>query len=112
MTPGGTSTVRMHTKTTHRTTKLTKINNFGWKAFWDSNPVCSKLKLTMKQLRKNYRLIGEVWSVPRLCELYPGICLTTEEKARKNLSQGSRRVPVGTMKTECTEQNKRNNKNT
>ena len=25
----------------------------------------------------------------RLCELYPGICLTTEEKARKNLSQGN-----------------------
>ena len=42
--------------------------------------------------------------MPRVCELYPGICLTTEEKARKNLSQGSRRVPVGTMKTECTEQ--------
>ena len=31
-------------------------------------------------------------AVPRLCELYPGICLTTEEKARKNLSQGSRRT--------------------
>jgi hypothetical protein len=30
-------------------------------------------------------------AVPSLCELYPGICLTTEEKARKNLSQGSRR---------------------
>jgi hypothetical protein len=29
-----------------------------------------------------------VRAVPRLCELYPGICLTTEEKARKNLSQG------------------------
>jgi len=42
--------------------------------------------------------------MPRLCELYPGICLTTEEKARKNLSQGSRRMPVGTMKTEYTEQ--------
>jgi hypothetical protein len=27
--------------------------------------------------------------VPRLGELYPGICLTTEEKARKNLSQDS-----------------------
>jgi hypothetical protein len=27
--------------------------------------------------------------VPRLCGVYPGICLTTEEKARKNLSQGS-----------------------
>jgi hypothetical protein len=26
--------------------------------------------------------------VPRLCEFYPGICLTTEEKARKNHSQG------------------------
>jgi hypothetical protein len=40
--------------------------------------------------------------VLRLCELYPGICLTTEEKARKNLSEGCRRVPVGTMKTEYT----------
>ena len=40
--------------------------------------------------------------MPRLCELYPGICLTTEEKARKNLSQGSRIMPVGTMKTEYT----------
>jgi hypothetical protein len=27
--------------------------------------------------------------VPRLCQLYPGICLTTEEKARENLSYGS-----------------------
>jgi hypothetical protein len=35
---------------------------------------------------------------PHLCEVYPGICLTTEEKARKNLSQGSRRVLIGTMK--------------
>jgi hypothetical protein len=58
-------------------------------------------------------------TVPRLCEVYPGICLTTEEKARENLSQGSRRMPVDTMKTEYTEQNiqtvrihKHNNKNT
>jgi hypothetical protein len=36
--------------------------------------------------------------VPRLCELYPGICLTTKEKARKTLSQGSRRVPVGSSR--------------
>jgi len=49
----------------------------------------------------------------------PGICLTTEEKARRNLSQGSRRMPVGKMKTEYTEQSiqtirihKHNNKNT
>jgi hypothetical protein len=38
-------------------------------------------------------------AVPRLCELYPGICLATEEKAWKNLSQGNHRMPVGTMKT-------------
>jgi hypothetical protein len=28
----------------------------------------------------------EVRAMPRLCQLYPGICLTTEEKARKSLS--------------------------
>jgi len=32
-----------------------------------------------------------MWTVPRLCEFYPGICLTTEEKARKNLSQGKKK---------------------
>jgi hypothetical protein len=32
--------------------------------------------------------------VPLLCEFNPGVCLTTEEKARKTLSQGSRRVLV------------------
>jgi len=46
--------------------------------------------------------LGRVRSVPRLCELYPGICLITEKKAREN-SQGSRRVPIGMMKTEYTE---------
>jgi len=30
--------------------------------------------------------------VPRLCEFYPGICLTTEKKARKNLSQGKKNL--------------------
>jgi hypothetical protein len=30
--------------------------------------------------------------VPRLCEFYPGICLTTEEKARKTLSQGRKNL--------------------
>ena len=49
--------------------------------------------------------LGRVWAVPRVCELYHGIYLTTEEKARENLSQGSRRVPVGTTKTEYTEEN-------
>jgi hypothetical protein len=31
-------------------------------------------------------VIGTVRAVTHLGELYPGICLTTEEKARKNLS--------------------------
>jgi hypothetical protein len=33
-----------------------------------------------------------VRSVPRLCEFYPDICLTTEEKTRKNLSQGKKNL--------------------
>jgi hypothetical protein len=36
--------------------------------------------------------------MPCLCEIYPGICLTTEEKAWRNLIQGSRRMPADTMK--------------
>ena len=55
--------------------------------------------------------------MPQLCELYPGICLTAEGEAPKNLSQGSWRMPFGMMKTEYTEQSihrvhKNNNKNT
>jgi hypothetical protein len=34
---------------------------------------------------KKLELILEVRAVPHLCELYLGICLTSEEKARKNL---------------------------
>ena len=30
--------------------------------------------------------------MPHLCKVYPGICLTTEGKAWKTLSQGSRRI--------------------
>ena len=32
--------------------------------------------------------MGRVLAVPRLCELYPGISLTTEEKHGKNLNHG------------------------
>jgi hypothetical protein len=46
---------------------------------------------TERQKKKQYigqhkNVIGTVRAVPRLGELYPGICLITEEKARKNLS--------------------------
>ena len=30
--------------------------------------------------------------MPRLCKFYPGICLATEEKARKNLSQDKKNL--------------------
>jgi len=48
--------------------------------------------------QNNTKKSGRVRAVPRLCGFYPGICLTTEEKARKILSQSSRIVPAGTMK--------------
>ena len=50
-------------------------------------------------------------ALPRLCELHPDICLTTEEKSQKSLSQGSQRVPVDTT-TKNTEQDVHNNKST
>jgi len=36
-----------------------------------------------------------VRAVSRLREFYPGTCLTTEEKARKNLSQGQKNLSHG-----------------
>jgi hypothetical protein len=74
LSPGGSSTVHIYTQAIQRTTQN-------------------------KQYIKQYKYFGRVRAVPRLCELYPGICLTTEEKARINLSQGSRRVTAGTMET-------------
>jgi hypothetical protein len=48
------------------------------------------IKNNNKQNNTNNKF-GRVLAVPILCEFYPGICLTTEGKARKTLSQGSRR---------------------
>jgi hypothetical protein len=42
-----------------------------------------------KQYVEQHKNFGRVRTVPRLCGLYPGIFLTAEEKAQKNLSQGS-----------------------
>jgi len=50
-----------------------------------------------------------VRAVPRLCGFYPGICLTTEEKAWKNLSQGGHSTYILNIKSmlggyiECSE---------
>jgi hypothetical protein len=43
-----------------------------------------------KQYIEQHKNIGGlVRAMPHLCGFYPGVCLTTEEKAWKNLSQGS-----------------------
>jgi len=44
---------------------------------------------TKQTIHTTTQKLGRVLVVPRLCGFYPGICLTTEEKAWKNLSQGS-----------------------
>jgi hypothetical protein len=85
--PGGSSTVHIYTQTVHRTTQSTQT------------------------VHRTTQQLGRVQAGPRLCKLYPDICLTTEEKARKNLSHGSRKMPVCTMKTEYTGKNIHNNKN-
>ena len=42
-------------------------------------------------------------AVPRLCKFYPGICLTTEEKARINLSRGKKNLSqVNKNLSQCT----------
>jgi hypothetical protein len=41
---------------------------------------------TKQTIHTTTQKLGRVRAVPRLCGFYPGICLTTEEKARKNLS--------------------------
>jgi hypothetical protein len=70
LTPGGSSTVHLYTKTLHRTTQN-------------------------KQYIEQHKTFESVRAMPRLCEVYAGIFLTTEEKAWKTLRQGSRRMPVG-----------------
>jgi hypothetical protein len=59
---GGSCTVHIYTQTIHRTTQN-------------------------KQYVEQHKHFGRVRVVPRLGELYPGICLATGEKTRKKLSQ-------------------------
>jgi hypothetical protein len=70
--PGDSSTVHIYTQTIH--------------------------KMIQNKYIEQHKNFGRARAVPLLCRVYPGICLTTEEKAQKNLSWGSRRVTAGTMK--------------
>jgi hypothetical protein len=61
---GGSRTIHIYTQTIHRMTQN-------------------------KQYIEQHKHFGRVRALPRLCGLYPGFCLITEEKTRKNLSHGS-----------------------
>jgi len=61
-------------------------------------------------IEQHNSLIGKSVDRARLCEVYSGICL--RKKDGKNLSQINRRMTVGMMKTEYTEQSICNKKNT
>ena len=50
---------------------------------------------TRKQYIERHKYFGGVRAVRRLCEIYPGICLTTEEKAWKSLSQARKEPQWG-----------------
>ena len=63
LSPGGSSTVHIYTQTIHRTTQN-------------------------KQYIEQHNNLGRVRVVPRLGELYPGICLTTEEKSTEKPHSG------------------------
>ena len=105
LTPGGSNTVHIYTQTIHRTTQLTtlvgKLSGIRTQS--------GQTKISDEQTCKNYRLIGKSAGRTHLWELYPGICLTTEEN---HGNRGSQRVLVSTMNTEYTERNIDNNKNT
>jgi hypothetical protein len=73
--PGGSCTIHIYTQTIHRTTQ-------------------NKQYVIQHKIWEQYKNFGRVRAMPRLGELYPGICLTTEEKARKSLSQGSRTIRI------------------
>jgi uncharacterized integral membrane protein len=61
-------------------------------------PGGSTVHIYIQTIHRTTQVIwDECGPCPVFAILYPGICLATEEKAWKNLSQGSRKVPVGTM---------------
>ena len=71
--------------------------NFGWLAVWVLSPDWLTHKLEVCDFLQVRRWSRRTWgigvrAVPRLCIIYPGIYLTTEEKSWRNLSQGNRKA--------------------
>ena len=55
LTPGGSNTAHIYTQTVHRTTQSTQTNMYN----------------------NTIQYLGRVRTVPRICEVYPDICLKT-----------------------------------
>jgi hypothetical protein len=85
LTPGGSSTVHIYTQTIHRTTK--KIHRTQKTIHRTTQKKIPRT--TQKQYIEQPKNIWNSAGRASSWWVYPGICLTTEEKARKNLSQGS-----------------------
>jgi len=54
-----------------------------------NNTKNTKIHRTTQKIHRATQQLGRVRAMPRLCRFYPGIYLTTEEKAWKNLSHAS-----------------------
>jgi hypothetical protein len=65
----------------------------------------SAVHIYTQTVHRRTQLTGNRTGRAASLRVIPGICLTTVEKARKNLRQGGRRMPAGIMKTEYAEQN-------
>ena len=71
---------------------MVSLDTFWTNLVHTNNTENDKNKQYIEQPKKVHRTtqkLGRVLAVPRLCGFYPGICLATEEKARKILSHGS-----------------------
>jgi hypothetical protein len=95
-TPGDSSTVHIYTQTVHRTMQLTNL-------------VGRLSGIRTQSGQTNWEDCGPC---PVFVIYILACALQMRKKYGKPLSQGSRRVPVGAMKTEYTEQNIHNHKNT
>jgi hypothetical protein len=66
-------------------------HNFGWKAFWDSNPdwSCRKLRLAVVFGHSGEAAMpGKSVGRPRRSVLHSGIRLTTEERSTERKTAG------------------------
>ena len=119
LSPGGSSTVHIYTQTMHRTTKIYQLTAIGLSPGGSST--VHIYTQTMHRTTQNKQYIeqhnnfGRVRAVPRLSKLYPAICPTTEEKARKKLQSGQPRLRIHRQQYEYIDNDNNtqtNNKNT